>query len=97
VKVRRDAREVFRITMLLRAQRFLSERRHEYLAEANVHSPASRTLCSVAALLRRADVMQVQGRSDEIKVRKRLRKIADLPLRLRIVFFREQADIVANR
>jgi hypothetical protein len=42
--------------------------------------------------------MQVQGRSDEIKVRKRLRKIADLPLRLlRIVFFREQADIVADR
>src|SRR5262252_2584634 len=41
--------------------------------------------------------MQIQGRSDESKVRKRLRKIADLPLRLRIVFFRQQADIVANR
>src|SRR5262249_35540760 len=31
--------------------------------------------------------MQIQGRSDESKVRKRLRKIADLPLRLRIVFY----------
>ena len=41
--------------------------------------------------------MQVQRRSNESKVRKRLRKIADLPLRLRIVFFREQTDIVANR
>ena len=30
-------------------------------------------------------------------MRKCLRKIADLPLRLRIVFFREQADIVAQR
>ena len=64
---------------------------------ASAPLPASRTLCSAAALLRRADIMQVQGRSDESKVRKRLRKIADLPLRLRIVFFREQADIVANR
>jgi hypothetical protein len=30
-------------------------------------------------------------------MRKCLRKIADLPLRLRIVFFREQADIIAKR
>jgi len=32
--------------------------------------------------------MQAQGRSDERKVRKRLRRIANLPVRLRIVFFR---------
>ena len=47
--------------------------------------------------LRRTDIVQVQGRSNESEMRKRLRKITDLPLRLRVVFFRKQADIVANR
>src|SRR6516165_10679682 len=47
--------------------------------------------------LRRTDIVQVQGRSNESEMRKRLRKVTDLPLRLRIVFFRKQADIVANR
>jgi hypothetical protein len=56
--------------------------------------PPSRTLCSIAPLLRRARIVQAQGRSDERKVRKRLRKIANLPLRLRIVFFREQTDVM---
>ena len=41
--------------------------------------------------------MQAQGRSDQCKVRERLREIAKLPLRRRIVFFREQANIVAQR
>src|SRR5262249_60874613 len=47
--------------------------------------------------LRRTDIVQVQGRSNQSEMRKRLRKITDLPLRLRVVFFRKQADIVANR
>src|ERR1700739_4940474 len=41
-------------------------------------------------------VAQAHGRHDEGKVRERLRKIADLPSRLRIVFLREQADVVAQ-
>jgi hypothetical protein len=32
-------------------------------------------LCSLPALLRRADIMKVQGRSDEREMRKRLRKM----------------------
>jgi len=44
---------------------------------------------------RTADIVEVQGRSDQGQVRKRLRKITEL--RMRIVFFREQADIVAKR
>ena len=41
--------------------------------------------------------MHVQSRSDESEVRKGLRKITQLALCLRIVLFREQADIVAKR
>jgi hypothetical protein len=41
--------------------------------------------------------MHAQGSSDERKVRKRLRKIAYLSLRLRIVFFCQQTDVIANR
>jgi hypothetical protein len=41
--------------------------------------------------------VQVQSRSDERKMRKRLREVSDLPLCSRIVLFREQADIVAKR
>jgi hypothetical protein len=41
--------------------------------------------------------MQAQGRSDESKMRECLREIAKLPLRLRVVFFRQQANIVAQR
>ena len=48
-------------------------------------------------LLRGADIVQIQGRSDESEMRKRLREITDLPPRMRIVFFREQADVVAKR
>jgi hypothetical protein len=39
--------------------------------------------------LRRTDIVQVQRRSNESEMRKRLRKITDLPLRLRVVFFRK--------
>ena len=46
---------------------------------------------------RRADIVEVQGRSNQSQVRKRLRKITDLSLRMRIIFFREQADVVAKR
>src|SRR5215470_4230289 len=52
---------------------------------------------SVPALLRGAGIEQAQGRSDERKMRECLREIAKLPLRLRIVFLGEQADIVAQR
>ena len=48
-------------------------------------------------MLRRADLVKVQGRSDESEMRKRLREITDLTLGIRIVFFREQADIVTKR
>jgi hypothetical protein len=54
-------------------------------------------LRSLPALLRGADIVQAQGRPDEGEMRERLRKIAELPPCLRIVFFREQADIVAPR
>src|SRR6266852_7781097 len=49
------------------------------------------------APLRRTGIVQVQSRSDESKMRKRLREVADLPLCSRIVLFREQADIIAKR
>src|SRR5215470_16851268 len=52
---------------------------------------------STSALLRGADIMQVQGGSDESQMRERLREIADQPPRMGIVFFREQADVVAER
>src|SRR5262249_27254962 len=54
-------------------------------------------LGSTSALLRGADIVQVQGGSDESEMRERLREIPDLPPRLGIVFFREQADAVAER
>ena len=52
---------------------------------------------SLPALLHWPGAMQAQSRADKSKTRKRLRKIADLPPRMRIVFFREQADVVAKR
>src|SRR5215471_15979646 len=54
-------------------------------------------LRSVAPLLRRANIVQAQRRSDESKMRECLREIAKLPLRLRIVFFRKQTNVVAQR
>ena len=48
-------------------------------------------------LLRGADIVQTQRRPDEGEMRERLRKIAGLSPCSRIVFFREQADIVAQR
>jgi hypothetical protein len=39
--------------------------------------------------------MQVQGGSDQGEMRERLRKISDLPPRVRVVLFRQQAHIVA--
>src|SRR5262249_50328939 len=54
-------------------------------------------LRSLAPLLRRANIVQAQRRSDESKMRECLREIAKLPLRLRIVFFRKQTNIVAQR
>ena len=54
-------------------------------------------LRSLASLLRRADIVQAQRRSDESKMRECLREIAKLPLRLRIIFFRQQTNIVAQR
>src|SRR6516162_1269649 len=54
-------------------------------------------LRSVAPLLRRANIVQAQRRTDESKMRECLREIAKLPLRLRIVFFCQQANIVAQR
>ena len=54
-------------------------------------------LRSLPALLGGADIVQAQGRSDQSKMRECLREIAELPPRMRIVFFREQADIVAKR
>jgi len=54
-------------------------------------------LRSLPALLGGADIMQAQGRSDQGEMRECLREIAELPPRMRIVFFREQADIVAKR
>jgi hypothetical protein len=50
-----------------------------------------------ARMLRGPDVMQAQGRPDEGEMRERLREIAELSPRLRIVFLCEQADIVAQR
>jgi hypothetical protein len=44
-------------------------------------------LRSSASLLRRANIVQAQCRSDEGKMRECLREITKLPLRLRIVFF----------
>jgi hypothetical protein len=41
--------------------------------------------------------MQVQGGSDQGEMRECLRKISDLPPRVRVVLFRKQADIVAQR
>jgi hypothetical protein len=52
-------------------------------------------LRSLPALLRGASIVQAQGRSDERKMGECLREIAELPLRLRIIFLSEQADIVA--
>jgi hypothetical protein len=40
--------------------------------------------------------MQVQGRSDQREMRERLRKISHPPPRVRVVLFRQQADIVAQ-
>src|SRR6266545_4607177 len=49
------------------------------------------------APLRGTDIVQVHSRSNESQMRERLREVSDLPPRLRIVLFREQADIVAKR
>ena len=49
------------------------------------------------APLRGTDIVQVQRSPDESEMRKCLRKVSDLPLRLRIVLFREKTDIVAKR
>ena len=54
-------------------------------------------LCSLPALLRGTDIMQAQGGSDQGKMRERLREIAQLPLCAWVVFFREQANIIAQR
>src|SRR5215469_14685012 len=54
-------------------------------------------LRSLAPLLRRANIVQAQRRTDECKMRECLREIAKLPLRLRVVFFGQQANIVAQR
>jgi hypothetical protein len=40
--------------------------------------------------------MQIQGGSDQREMRECLRKMSDLPPRVRFVFFRQQADIVAQ-
>src|SRR5215469_7504356 len=44
-----------------------------------------------------ARIVQAQRRTDECKMRECLREIAKLPLRLRVVFFCQQANIVAQR
>src|SRR5690349_376702 len=54
-------------------------------------------LRSLAPLLRGAHVVQAQCRSDESQMRECLREIAKLPLRLRVIFLRKQANIVAQR
>jgi hypothetical protein len=41
--------------------------------------------------------VQAQRRPNESKMRECLREVAKLPLRRRIVFFRQQANIVAQR
>jgi hypothetical protein len=45
--------------------------------------------------LRQTDLLQIQGGSDQGDMRECLRKISDLPPRVRIVLLRQQADIVA--
>jgi hypothetical protein len=47
--------------------------------------------------MREADVVQVQGRPDKGKMRKCLRKAADLPADPRILFLRHEADVVSKR
>src|SRR5262245_12283694 len=64
--------------------------------------PPSRRTSSLFALrrpspLRGTDIVQVRSRSDKSEMRKRLWEVSHLPPRLRIVLFREQADIVAKR
>src|SRR5215472_5670386 len=54
-------------------------------------------LRSLAPLLRRANIVQAHRRSDESKMRECLREIAKLPLRRRVVFFRQQAHVIAQR
>src|SRR6516225_3284207 len=54
-------------------------------------------LRSPAPLLRVCNIVQAQRRSDKCKMRECLRKIAKLPLRRRVVFFRQQANVVAQR
>ncbi len=52
-------------------------------------------LRSLPALLRGTDIVQALGCPDKSEVRECLREIAKLPLRIRIVFFRSQANIVS--
>src|SRR5262249_2290701 len=54
-------------------------------------------LRSLAPLLRGANIVQAHRRSDESKMRECLREIAKLPLRRRVVFFRQQAHVIAQR
>src|SRR5262245_455789 len=69
---------------------------HEGRSQASDQFHSGARLRPTPALLRGAYIVQVQGRSDESEMRKGLRKIADLPPRVGIVLFREQADIVAE-
>src|SRR3982075_197273 len=64
-------------------------------------SPPSRRTSALLGLrrpapLRGTHIVQVQSRSDESEMRKRLREVSHLPPRLRIVLFRKQTDIVAK-
>src|SRR5215471_16289557 len=54
-------------------------------------------LRSLPALLRGADIVQAHGGTDESEMRECLREVAELPPGTRIVFFREQPHIVAQR
>ena len=56
------------------------------------HPAASRALMS-----RTAGAQEVVGGVDQRKVRKRLREVTQVPLAGRIIFFCEQAHIVAQR
>lgn len=59
------------------------------------HAGFTRRASFPARVLHGPVIAQAHGRHDEGEMRERLGKIAELPPRLRIVFFREQADIVA--
>ena len=51
--------------------------------------------CATSISQRRNDPVQHQRRSDQRQMRERLRKVANLPFRLVIVFLGQQSDIVA--